>query len=90
MNEPRPASIDELLDNVGGLMDVLHQIVDMNRKVMTRTWLLGEKLGVELPETSAVADEQAEHVHHMLYMWEDKNIGTSHLSDKKPSPEEDI
>lgn len=85
----RPANVDELLDNVGDLMDVLHEIVDMNRKVMTRTWELAEKLDIELPETSVVADEQAEEVHRMLYLWEDQNTGTSHLPGQSPYPDDD-
>ncbi|MCY4657224.1 MAG: hypothetical protein OXC80_10460 [Gammaproteobacteria bacterium] len=77
MSEHRPTSVDELLDNVGDLVGVLHTIVDMNRAVMVRIYKLAEQFGIDFPETSDFADVQAEMVHRELEQWEDKYIGTS-------------
>ena len=90
MNERRPASVDELLDNVSGLLNVLHEIVDMNRKVRIRTYRLAEQFGIDFSTTSDFADQEAEKLHRMLYRWEDENTGTSHLHGKKPSLGDDI
>lgn len=90
MSESRPSSVDELLDNVGDLLGVMHSIVDMNRKVMIRMYRLAEQFGIDSSEKLDFATEQAEKIHRMLYQWQEENIGTSDPSDQKPSSEDDI
>lgn len=64
---------------MGGLMDVLHQMIDMNRVAMSRTWWLAEQLGVPTPESAGAAEEQADRLHHLLFKWEEQVTGVAYV-----------
>ena len=90
LSERRPSCVDEILDNVGDLMSVLHTVVDMNSEVMIRAYRLAEQLGIDSSTTSDSVDKQTEEIHRWLYQWEDENTVTSHLRATKPPKGDDV